>query len=76
VRKAEDVKNLKKLLAENGGSEIQIISKIENLEGLENYDEILKETDGVMVARGDVSDLSYIILLFNRDLFLTLNTLF
>jgi len=54
VRKAEDVRNLKKLLAENGGSQIKIISKIENLEGLENYDDILKETDGVMVARGDL----------------------
>ena len=54
VRKAEDVKNLKKLLHDNGGSEIKIISKIENQEGLENYDEILKETDAVMVARGDL----------------------
>jgi pyruvate kinase len=55
VRKAEDVVNLKKLLMDNGGEEIKIISKIENQEGLENYDEILKETDAVMVARGDVS---------------------
>jgi pyruvate kinase len=55
VRKAEDVVNLKKLLMDNGGEDIKIISKIENQEGLENYDEILKETDAVMVARGDVS---------------------
>jgi pyruvate kinase len=54
IRKAEDVRNLKKLLEENGGSQIKIISKIENQEGLENFDEILKETDAVMVARGDV----------------------
>jgi pyruvate kinase len=55
VRKAEDVMNLKKLLRDNGGEAIKIISKIENQEGLENYDEILKVTDAIMVARGDVS---------------------
>jgi pyruvate kinase len=54
VRKAQDVKNLRKLLVDNGGGSIRIISKIENQEGLENYDEILAETDGVMVARGDL----------------------
>ena len=54
VRKASDVVNLRKLLKDNGGEYIQIISKIENQEGLENYEEILKETDGVMVARGDL----------------------
>lgn len=54
VRKAEDVRNLKKLLHDNGGSDIKIISKIENQEGLENYDEILQVTDAVMVARGDL----------------------
>jgi pyruvate kinase len=56
VRSGQDVRNLRKLLADNGGSQIKIICKIENQEGLENYDEILKETDGIMVARGDVSD--------------------
>jgi pyruvate kinase len=59
VRKGEDVRNLKQLLRDNGGEEIKVISKIENQEGLENYDDILKETDGVMVARGDVSDLCF-----------------
>jgi len=54
VRKPQDVLNLKKLLHDNGGSFIKIISKIENQEGLENYDEILKVTDAVMVARGDL----------------------
>ena len=54
VRKGSDVVNLRKLLADNGGSHIKIICKIENQEGLENYDEILKETDGIMVARGDL----------------------
>lgn len=64
VRKAEDVRNLKKLLSDNGGDEIKVISKIENQEGLENYDAILKETDGVMVARGDVRDLLLLLLHF------------
>ncbi len=52
VRKAMDVKNLRQLLADNGGQHIKIICKIENQEGLENYDEILQVTDGIMVARG------------------------
>lgn len=55
VRKGEDVRNLKKLLRENNADHIKVISKIENQEGMENFDDILKETDGVMVARGDVS---------------------
>lgn len=40
VRTGQDVRNLKKLLAENNGSHIKIISKIENQEGLENFDEV------------------------------------
>ena len=54
VRKAEDVTYIRKILAENGGSGIKIISKIENQEGLENYLDILQVTDGIMVARGDL----------------------
>lgn len=54
VRKGEDVKKLRTLLAENGGQNIKIICKIENQEGLENYSEILESTDGIMVARGDL----------------------
>lgn len=54
VRTAQDVLNLRKLLTENGGEQIKIICKIENQEGLENYEEILKVTDGIMVARGDL----------------------
>jgi len=54
IRSANDVKQIRKLLEENGGSSIRIISKIENREGVENLDEILAVTDGIMVARGDL----------------------
>lgn len=54
VRKASDVLEIKKYLAELGNDDIKIISKIENQEGLDNFDEILKVTDGIMVARGDL----------------------
>jgi pyruvate kinase len=54
VRKESDVKEIRKLLNENGGPQIKIICKIENLEGLQNYDAILQATDAIMVARGDL----------------------
>jgi pyruvate kinase len=54
VQTAEDVKFIRSVLDKNGGERIKIISKIENTEGLKNFDEILKATDGVMVARGDL----------------------
>mmetsp|Transcript_1047 Transcript_1047/g.2248 ORF Transcript_1047/g.2248 Transcript_1047/m.2248 type:complete len:533 (-) Transcript_1047:3840-5438(-) len=54
IRTGEDVRNLRKLLADNGGEEIKIISKIGNQEGMKNYDEIIKETDGIMIARGSL----------------------
>lgn len=54
VRRGQDVTNLRQLLAENGGQDIQIICKIENQEGLENYSDILEKTDAIMVARGDL----------------------
>jgi len=53
VRKASDVVQIREVLGEEGKG-IQIICKIENLEGLENYDAILDVTDGIMVARGDL----------------------
>lgn len=54
VRKAADVVEIRKILAKNGGSDILIIAKIENREGITNFDEILKISDGIMVARGDL----------------------
>ncbi len=55
VRRAQDVYDIRKLLDENGGNDIKIISKIENREGIDNFDEILEVSDGIMVARGDLS---------------------
>ncbi|NQX49371.1 pyruvate kinase [Paenibacillus tritici] len=54
VRKASDVKEIRELLAKHDASHIQIISKIENQEGVDNLDEILAASDGLMVARGDL----------------------
>lgn len=53
IRSAADVENIRDVLGPRG-SHIKIISKIENQEGLHNYDEILAESDGIMVARGDL----------------------
>ena len=54
IRKADDVLSVRKILNENRGENIQIISKIETQEGVNNIDEIIKVTDGIMVARGDM----------------------
>ena len=54
VRKASDVNDIRRILEENGGLDIDIISKIENQQGLDNIDEILNVSDGIMVARGDL----------------------
>lgn len=54
VRTAENVEELRKLLADHGASRTKIIAKIENQEGVENLDSIIGATDGVMVARGDL----------------------
>ncbi len=54
VRSADDVITLRKFLDYHGGHSIKIISKIENIEGVNNFDAILKHSDGIMVARGDM----------------------
>ena len=54
VRRAEDVREMRQLLDENGGERVKIISKIECQEGIDNFDEILEVSDGIMVARGDM----------------------
>ncbi len=55
ARNLEDIKQVRKVLDENGGKDIQIISKIENVEGLSNLEDILNEADGQMIARGDMA---------------------
>jgi pyruvate kinase len=54
IRKADDVISIRRILEENGADHIMIISKIENREGVENIDEIIEVSDGIMVARGDL----------------------
>ena len=54
VRRKEDVVSLRRFIDYNGGHDIKIISKIENIEGVENFDEILEQSDGIMIARGDM----------------------
>jgi pyruvate kinase len=54
IRKASDVEAIRAVLEAHGGHDIRIISKIENQEGVDNMDEIIAASDGVMVARGDL----------------------
>ncbi len=54
VRKASDVLEIRELVEEHGATHIQIISKIENQEGIDNIDSILEVSNGLMVARGDM----------------------
>lgn len=54
VRRASDVQAIRELLNKNGGEHVKIISKIESQEGIDNFEEILELSDGIMVARGDM----------------------
>ncbi len=50
----EDIMQVRRLLDENGGKHMKIIAKIENQDGVNNIDDILRVADGIMVARGDM----------------------
>lgn len=54
IRSADDVRAIRNVLKEHGGEKIKIISKIESQEGVDNLDEIIEVSDGIMVARGDM----------------------
>lgn len=54
VRKGDDIREVRRILEERGAGHVQIISKIENEEGIEHLDDILEASDGIMVARGDL----------------------
>lgn len=54
TRSADDLLAIRQILKEHDCHTINLIAKIENMEGVENIDEILRVTDGIMVARGDM----------------------
>ena len=55
ARNVDDIIQVRKVLDENGGKDIQIITKIENVEGLSNMEDILNMADAQMIARGDMA---------------------
>lgn len=54
VRDKQDIDDIRKIFNENGGKQIRIISKVENTEAIRNIDDVIKYSDGLMVARGDM----------------------
>eukprot|EP01061_Rhynchopus_euleeides_P047322 TRINITY_DN943_c0_g1_i1.p1 TRINITY_DN943_c0_g1~~TRINITY_DN943_c0_g1_i1.p1 ORF type:complete len:570 (+),score=162.44 TRINITY_DN943_c0_g1_i1:48-1757(+) len=54
IREGSQVREVRAKLAEGGNPNVKVISKIENHQGIENFDDILAESDGIMVARGDL----------------------
>ena len=54
TRSAGDLLAVRRIMEEKGGSNIRLIAKIENADGVNNIDEILRVCDGVMIARGDM----------------------
>ena len=55
ARNLDDIRQVRKVLDDNGGKDIQIVTKIENVEGLTNLDAILEAADAQMIARGDMA---------------------
>ena len=55
TRNKDDIDQVRKVLDENGGKDIKIITKVENVEGLEHMDEIIANADAQMIARGDMA---------------------
>ena len=55
ARNADDINQVRKVLDENGGKDIQIITKVENVEGLSNMETIVNLADAQMIARGDMA---------------------
>ena len=55
ARNLDDIKQVRQVLDENGGKDIKIITKVENVEGLSNLDDIMKAADVQMIARGDMA---------------------
>ena len=55
TRNIDDIQQVRKVLDENGGQDIKIITKVENVEGLQNMEEIVTYADAQMIARGDMA---------------------
>ena len=55
TRSVEDIEAVRKVLDENGGKDVKIITKVENVEGLENMESIIQKADAQMIARGDMA---------------------
>lgn len=55
IRNKDDVLTIRRVLDDHGGNDVEIIAKIENQQSLENIDEILESSDGIMIARGDLA---------------------
>ena len=54
TRTADDVLEIRKILDDNGGRDLNIIAKIENQQGVDNIDSIIEVADGIIIARGDM----------------------
>jgi pyruvate kinase len=54
VRKGSDIDTIREVLGEHSAAKIGIVAKVENMEGLDNFEDIVRKSDGIMVARGDL----------------------